>query len=78
MFVPVPCPAPEEMENAVVAVVGTLEGDTAVYTCKPDYYINENNGTTRVITCQQDGRWTYNDAVCKRKYFCYICIAFTN
>ena len=78
MFVPASCPAPEAMANADVAVLGTWENDTAVYTCKPDYYIDENNGTTKVITCQEGGRWTSNDAVCNRKYFCFISIPFTN
>ena len=68
MLVPASCPAPEAMENADVNVLGTLEGDSAVYTCEPDFYFNENNHTSTEIYCQTDGRWTYNDAVCKRKY----------
>ena len=64
------------MANADVAVLGTFDGNTAVYTCKPDYYINEKNDTTKEIICQTNGTWTYNDAVCKGKYIhhsdCFI------
>ena len=59
----VQCPILMDPANGMVNVTGNLPGDTATYTCDPDYdLVGESE---RV--CGDDGEWSEEAPMCIRK-----------
>ena len=58
------CPILDDLANGTLALTGISVGDTAHYTCLPDYeLVGANN-----LTCGDDGQWSADLPVCRRKH----------
>ncbi|XP_053558647.1 sushi, von Willebrand factor type A, EGF and pentraxin domain-containing protein 1 [Bombina bombina] len=59
--IPVECPQPDEILNAIVDVQGLTYLSTALYTCKPGFELIGN----ATLICGEDGYWLGGKPVCK-------------
>ena len=60
---PVQCPTLTDPANGALSYTGISVGDTANYTCFPDYEpVGANN-----LTCRNDGQWSADLPMCRRK-----------
>ena len=59
------CGPLDEPENGFISLIGTAEGDTATYRCKPGFMLEPEGENVRV--CNRSESWTGSVPECRSK-----------
>ena len=62
------CPDLSNPANGMVTITGNSAGDTGSYVCDPGYELIG----PMTLTCTDDGTWSDEPPVCRRKWFTFI------